>query len=451
MYDSIAAAHAALVAGGTTARALVESSLSAIDRRGAETNAFVTVLADRARAAAARSDAERAAGIDCGPLHGIPISLKDIIDVAGVVTTAGSHVLDDRVPKTDASVVSRLEEAGAIVIGKANLHQFALGTTSDDSAYGPVKNPHDTSRVAGGSSGGSAVAVATGMGLASVGTDTGASIRVPAALCGVVGLKATFGEIPTTGVIPLSTSLDHVGPIARTVQDAAWMWQVMSGRPTTLVTPASLGALRIGQLGGYFDELLQPEVRAALGVALQRLGDAGARARPVEVIGTDRISQIYADIVLAEAASWHAQFLDTRRTGYSPTVHERIATLGRAVKAADYLDARRECLRLRNTVDQLFDTVDVLVLPTLPIVAPIIGMTEINVDPAEPQTRPVRTVMLRLTQLFNLTGHPAISLPIASSGLPVGLQLVGRRDQTAALVAVAAACESTWGAAATAS
>lgn len=442
MHDTIASAHTALVRGETTAGRLVADSLDAIERRGPSTNAFITVAKDRALAMAADVDATRAAGLDYGPLHGVPISIKDIIDQAGIVTTAASHVLDDRIAPADAAVVSRLNEAGAIIIGRTNLHQFALGTTSDDSAFGPVRNPHDLSRVAGGSSGGSAAAVAAGMGLASVGTDTGASVRVPAAVCGVVGLKPTFGEVPTTGVIPLSTSLDHVGPLTRTVQDAAWMWQVMSGRPLAQIAPRSATSLRVSRLSGYFDALLAPEVRLAINRAEHHLSAAGVRRHTADLDNPSRIASTYVNIVLAEAAAWHAPYLDTRTSGYSATVHDRLVSLGRTVTATAYLEAQQERVRLRAAVDRLLDEADALILPTLPIVAQAVGAGDVIVDPADPTPQPVRSVMLRLTQLFNLTGHPAVSIPVPSMGLPVGLQIVGRRHDTAGLLAVAAACES---------
>jgi aspartyl-tRNA(Asn)/glutamyl-tRNA(Gln) amidotransferase subunit A len=439
--NTIAQAHQALVDGTISSRELVDHHLRVIERRNPEINAFITVAADRARAVAARCDAERAAGVNCGPLHGIPISIKDIIDQAGVVTTAASHVLDDRVAPADALVVSRLEEAGAVIIGRANLHQFALGTTSDDSAYGPVRNPRDTSRVAGGSSGGSAAAVAAGMGLGSVGTDTGASVRVPAAVCGVVGLKPTFGEVPTSGVLPLSTTLDHVGPLANTVQDAAWMWQIMSGRSPAAVTLSSPATLRLGALGGYFDELLDSNVRAAKDGAHSALRAAGVAISSVQLAETAHLMSAYANIVLAEGAAWHAPYLDTKKDGYSPTVHNRLAVLGRAVPATAYLDALALCQRLREAVDALLDNADALMLPTLPIEAPTLGQADIVVEPRFPEPMPIRTVMLRLTQAFNMTGHPAISLPIPTSGLPVGLQIVGRRRETGALLGIAALVE----------
>jgi aspartyl-tRNA(Asn)/glutamyl-tRNA(Gln) amidotransferase subunit A len=438
--ETIASAGARLRRGHTSSLALVEDSLSAIARHGAATNAFISVDADGARSRARELDDALARGVDRGPLHGIPLSLKDLIDVAGVVTTAGSRVLRDRVAPVDAPIVTRLRDAGAIVIGRANLHEFALGTTSEDSAFGPVRNPHDVSRSAGGSSGGSAAAVATGMGLASIGTDTGGSVRIPAAACGVVGLKPAIGDIPTDGVLPLSLTLDHVGPLTNSVQDAAWIWQVLSGRRVGDVRPAAIERLRLKRLGGYFDRPLEPAVRAAFDEAVRRIERGGARVWTGTIDATERIGAAYAEIVLPEGAQWHAPWLDTRADDYQPAVRARIAH-GRTYSAVTYLDARAFCADLRRLVDAALEDCDALVLPTLPIVAPPIGAGELVVDPADGTAIAVRAIMLKHTQPFNLTGHPAISLPIAADGLPVGLQLVGRAQDTARLLEIAAACE----------
>ena len=381
MAETIAAAHQRLHEGRVTAVGLLDESLQAVDAHGAATNAFIRVDPAGAHRAAAAVDAERAAGVFRGPLHGIPISIKDLIDEAGMVTTAASHVLDDRVAASDATVVSRLKEAGAVIIGRTNLHQFALGTTSEDSAYGPVRHPDDATRVAGGSSGGAAVAVAMGMGLASVGTDTGGSIRLPAALCGVVGLKGTYGDVPTGGVIPVSLSCDHVGPLASTVQDAAWMWQVMAGRPIETILPLHSSGLRLKHLVGYFDALLAPVVRDAFAQAADDLCEAGVTFSTGEVANADRIGPTYVDLVLPEAALWHAPYLDTRADDYHPTVRARILH-GRTVRAADHAAALDAAARFRQQVDALLADCDALVLPTLPIVAPAIGAADVVVDPA---------------------------------------------------------------------
>jgi len=433
---TIAEAAARLSRGDTSSAALVEASLTAIEQHQSPTNAFTRIDADGARAAAAVIDRERAQGMHRGPLHGVPISLKDLIDEAGVVTSAGSKVLRNRVAPTDAPLVTRLRQSGAVIIGRTNLHEFALGTTSEDSAFGPVHNPIDGSRSAGGSSGGSAAAVATGMGLGSIGTDTGGSIRIPAAACGIVGLKPSFGEVPTDGVIPLSPSFDHAGPLALTVQDAAWLWQILTGRPIAPVTPADPSALRLTRLAGYFD-VLSTDVRGPFERALGRLRDAGTSIGDVTMADTSAIMPAYVNIVLPEGAEWHARFLDTQGEDYSPTVRERFES-GRSIPGVAYLAARRTCARLREAVDAALGASDALVLPTLPIVAPPIGAAEIAME--DNSRLPVRSAMLRQTQLFNMTGHPAITLPVPTNGLPVGLQFVGRRDATARLLEVAAGC-----------
>jgi aspartyl-tRNA(Asn)/glutamyl-tRNA(Gln) amidotransferase subunit A len=421
-----------------TANERLDAALAAIAEHQTRTNAFILVDEAGARVAARTVDDEHRRGVDRGPLHGMPISIKDLIDVAGQPTTAASRVRAGYVAASDAPVVRRLREAGAVLIGKTNLHEFALGTTSDESAFGAVHNPHDVSRSAGGSSGGSAAAVACGMGEASVGSDTGGSIRIPAAACGVVGLKASLGEIPTEGTVPLSFTFDHVGPLARSVEDAAMLWAVLTGqRPKPIETPTP-GSVTLGALGGYFKDLLDSDVRTAFDGAIERLVRCGMAMRDRTISGTESITGAYVAISLAEAAHWHAQFLRTRAAEYSPGVRARLA-IGEKVLAVDYVAARETRERLRRAVDAALDGCDALVLPTLAIVAPTLGAQ--NVTMSEGQEVPVRSAMLRLTQLFNITGHPAISLPVPTRGLPVGLQLVGRHDQTAALLATARACE----------
>jgi aspartyl-tRNA(Asn)/glutamyl-tRNA(Gln) amidotransferase subunit A len=416
----------------------VDASLAAIAEHGARTNAFILVDADGARAAARAVDDERRRGIDRGPLHGMPISIKDLIDVAGQPTTAASRVRAGHVASHDATVVQRLRDAGAILIGKTNLHEFALGTTSEESAFGAVHNPRDVTRSAGGSSGGSAAAVATGMGLASIGSDTGGSIRIPAAACGVVGLKPSLGEVPTDGVVPLCQTFDHVGPITRSVADAASLWAVLAGRPIARIEALPPSAIKLGALGGYFTALLDSDVRTAFTAAIARLRSAGVAADLRAVQGTETIMDTYVNISLPEAAHWHAPTLDSRAADYQPPVRERLE-FGRTISAVKYLHARDTRDSLTHAVDAALEDCDVLVLPTLPIVAPKHGSATATMDNGESLT--VRAAMLRLTQLFNITGNPAISLPIPTASLPVGLQLVGRRDQTEALLAVAATCE----------
>ena len=419
---------------------LTEDCLARIASLNPTLNAFITVTADDALQQARQADREIAAGRHVGPLHGIPLSLKDLIDQQGVPTTAGSLLRRDHIATEDAVVTRRLRDAGAVFVGKTNLHEFAFGTTSEDSGYGPVHNPHDPSRSPGGSSGGSAAAVAAGMCLGTVGTDTGGSIRSPAAACGVVGLKPSFGEVPTDGVVPVSTSLDHVGPLTRTVQDAGWVCDVLAGRTPAAIVAAPAGALRLIRLSGYFD-VLDPYVRTCFETALARLRERGGRITDESLSGAEQAPAVYLNLALPEVASWHLPYLDSRGAQYAAPVHARISQ-GRSISAIDYLAAKATAANLAVAVDRLLDNCDALVLPTLPIPAPPLGAAEIVIDPATGGTMAVRPAMLKHTQLFNLTGHPAISLPVPVSGLPVGVQLVGRRHDTARLLEVAAGCEA---------
>jgi aspartyl-tRNA(Asn)/glutamyl-tRNA(Gln) amidotransferase subunit A len=435
---SIAELAPLLRAGRLSPVALVEACLAAIDAQNARLNAFIAVWRDDALAQARAAEREIADGRYRGPLHGIPISIKDIIDVAGYPTTAASRVRAGHRAAADAPVVANLRRAGAILLGKTNLHEFAFGTTSEDSAYGPARHPEDASRSPGGSSGGSAAAVAAGLSVASVGTDTGGSIRIPAAACGVVGLKPSLGELPTAGVVPLSRTLDHVGPITRTVLDACLTFEALAGAPPRPQWSATARRLRLGVAGGYFLEKLDAGVRRVFEAVLARLGSAYDLVE-VSVPHAALTPAVYLHISLAEAAAYHAATLERMPEAYTAPVRLRLE-LGRAVLAEDYLRALRGREVLAQEVDRALEAADVLVLPTLPIPAPLIGAETVDVDG---DRESVRSVMLRLTQLFNLTGHPALSMPMGRTpeGLPCGLQLVGRRDGTVALLEAALACE----------
>jgi aspartyl-tRNA(Asn)/glutamyl-tRNA(Gln) amidotransferase subunit A len=443
---SISALAPRIASGELSSADVTEACLERIAAENGRVNAFISVLADGARADARRADADIAAGRYRGPLHGVPISLKDLIDLAGAPTTAASRVLEGRVAVSDAAVTARLRDAGAVFLGKCNLHEFAFGTTSEDSAFGPVRNPADPARSAGGSSGGSAAAVSTGMGFASIGTDTGGSIRIPAAVCGCVGLKPTIGELPSDGIIPLSRTLDHVGPIARSVADAWLLYHVMAGdrNPPMLPTgSASARSLRLGLLKPYFMDVLDNDVETAFGGALERLAAAGISVAPRPVRHASDIATVYLHLQLPEASAYHARMLEAHPDLYTAPVRQRLE-LGRYVLAEDYVRARDGADALRREVDAALEDVDALVLPTVPITAQPIGSTSLAVSG---RTLPVRALMLRLTQLFNITGHPAISLPCRTSagGLPVGLQLVGRLGQTPRLLTLAAAIEDVAG------
>jgi aspartyl-tRNA(Asn)/glutamyl-tRNA(Gln) amidotransferase subunit A len=415
---------------------LVRACLAQIDARP-ELNAFITRLDDRALEEAQQREEEARTGRYRGPLHGIPIAVKDLVDVAGTRTTAGS-ALPSEEANTDAPAIARLRDAGAIIIGKTNLHEFAFGTTSDESAFGPVRNPLDASRSAGGSSGGSAAALAAGMCFGALGTDTGGSIRIPSAACGTVGLKATLGEIACDGVIPLSTTLDHLGPMARSVADAAVLFDVLMGRAPFGAMPAR-DALTFGVPGPYFCDRLDAGARDALTRARAVLGDAGHYVRDVAIEHAEWTADVYLHIVLPEAAAYHARTLETQASAYCPGVRIRLE-MGRYVLAEDYLRAHRLRRLLASAVDRALEGCHALLLPALPIAAPVVGAATVDVDGRQ---EPVRATMLKLTQLFNLTGHPAIAIPAYHEidALPRGLQLVGRRGQTDRLIEVAAAVE----------
>jgi aspartyl-tRNA(Asn)/glutamyl-tRNA(Gln) amidotransferase subunit A len=419
---------------------LTEDALGVITTLNPQLNAFITVTADQALASAREADKEIAAGRSRGPLHGIPVSLKDLIDMEGVPTTAASRLRAHHVARRDAPVTARLREAGAVIVGKTNLHEFAFGTTTEDSGWGPARNPFDPSRSAGGSSSGSAIAVKTGMSIASVGTDTGGSIRIPAAACGVVGLKPEWEEISTDGVVPLSRQLDHVGPLARSVDDAAIMFDVMRGAPVAALEATPLWGKRVAVLGGYFLERLDEHVEASVLAAIERLRSAGASLGDVSLPHAASIAPVYLHLVLSDAAAYHATMLHERPAAYTPNVRLRLE-MGRYVLAEDYVRALRGRAVLAREIEQALEGAEALLLPALAIAAPPLGAAAVPVKGGQ---EPVRSAMLRCTQPFNLSGHPAISLPCGRTptGLPVGLQLVGRRGGTSDLLRLARAIEA---------
>lgn len=441
---SITELAAALAAGETTSERLTEACLSQIGALDGRLRAFTSVDADRAIAAARVADRARAAGAVTSALHGLPISLKDLIDEAGQVTSAGSRVRRDAVATRDATVTARLRAAGAVLIGRTNLHEFAFGTTGEDSAFGAARNPVDAARVAGGSSGGSAIAVATGMSIASVGTDTGGSIRIPAAACGVVGLKPTWNEIPADGVVPLSRQLDHVGPLTRCVHDAWLVHETLTGRTPAVdarLAPLPLSGARIGLLRGFFAERIDPAVAGVFDEAVEHLRRAGAEVTPVEIAHARDVGPVYLHLVLGDAAAYHAETLARRPDAYTPNVRLRLE-MGRYVLAEDYARALRGREIIAAAIDAVAASHDLLVLPTMPVPAPPVGAATVAVGETH---EPVRTAMLRWTQPFNVGRQPALSLPCgrtADTGLPVGLQLVAARGQTGRLLAYGLAVET---------
>ena len=431
---------------------LTEYFLGRIDRLQPRLNAFITLTKNLARNQARQMEKEILKGHYRGALHGIPITLKDLFYTAGVRTTGGSKILRNFIPKENAIVVDRLFAAGSILLGKTNLHEFAYGVTNANPHYGPAHNPWNLSRVTGGSSGGSAAAVSAGLCLGSLGTDTGGSIRIPSAACGVVGLKPTRGLVPLHGVIPLAFSLDHVGPICRCAEDAALMLGVIAGpdapHPNSLAKSRmsythslrqGVRGVRVGIPKQYFFDRLQKEVRELALTACATLERLGAQLREVELKGMEEMNQLVAAITLGEALAYHWKWLCTRAKDYGLDWRPRLA-LGKRQKTIEYLHAQERRRLLTQSFTRVFESVDVLATPTLPIVAPAIGEEEIKVGR---RLQSVRAALLRFTRAGNLTGLPAISLPcgFSSENLPVGLQLFGRRLDEATLLRVTYAYE----------
>src|SRR6266850_1112473 len=367
-------------------------------------------------------------------------TIKDLFDIRGSATTAASRVRQKHVARSDAPSIARLRDAGAVFVGKTNLHEFAFGTTNEESAFGPARHPLDPSRSPGGSSGGSAASVADGMCFASMGTDTGGSIRIPSAVCGLVGLKPTVGELSTEGVVPLSSTMDHIGPLCRSVEDAGILYDVLRGETPREIPPPNPRGLTLGIPREYFLALLDAQVASAFDAACGRLRDAGVQLEDVAVPHAGDVAAIYLHIVLAEAAAYHARTLERRPDDYTPNVRIRLE-MGRYVMGEDYARALRGRELIRREVDAALEDRDALLLPALAIPAPKIGAATVRIGTVE---EPVRNVMLRCTQVFNVSGHPALSLPCGSTteGLPVGAQLVGASGDTPGLLRVARAVES---------
>lgn len=433
---------------------LVEDALARIERWNPRLNAFLTVTAEEARRAAARADKEIRQGRYRGPLHGIPVSLKDNIWTRGVRTTAGSKVLADFVPEEDAHVAARLRRAGAILVGKTNLHEFAYGVTTNNAHYGPTRNPWDTERTPGGSSGGSAAAIATGMCLASVCSDTGGSIRIPAALCGLVGLKPTFGRVSCHGVVPLAKSLDHVGPITRSVADAAILLGVLAGYDARDANTARVPVpdymqglkrrvrgLRLGWPREYFFDRLDEEVRRAVEAARKTLEKIGAAFEEVSLPTLNQSVEPSTNMAFAEATHFHqsAGYYPTRKSDYSAELIERLEA-GAKVSAVDYLRSFDAQKQVRGEFDAAFARVDAILAPTVPITAPRIDERKVRIGEEE---ETVRSALIRLNRPANFAGLPAISIPcgFTRDGLPIGLQVIGRAFEEARVFQIAFAYE----------
>jgi aspartyl-tRNA(Asn)/glutamyl-tRNA(Gln) amidotransferase subunit A len=423
---------------------LTRAYLDRIERLNPRVNAYITVTAERALDQARALDAELASGRNRGPLHGIPIALKDNIDTAGIRTTAASAVYADRVPSEDAPVVTKLRDAGAVFLGKLNMHEFAYGGTCVVSHYGPIRNPWDLDYTPGGSSGGSAAAVAARMCAGALGTDTAASVRFPAACCGVVGLKATHGLASIRGIVPLSEMHDHVGPLARSVEDCALIMSALVGfdpldpvsiaterSPVPAVLSRDVAGLVIGVPRAPFFADLHPDIEAAVKAALTRLGGMTRAVTDVDLPAVDSFAVLGAEIY-----EYHAPLVAdaARRALYKPVTLERIMS-GANISAVDYMRARRRMVVARNTIGDLFETVDVLVTPTFMSPPPTIAAALANA--------PEEGSMIRNTLPFDVYGLPTISVPcgFTRAGLPIGLQISGPRLGEARVLALANAYE----------
>ncbi|MFB4271467.1 amidase [Nonomuraea sp. GTA35] len=412
--------------------------------------AYAAVLAESARASAAEAEREIAAGRYRGPLHGIPFGLKDLIDVAGLPTGAGSRARDGHLATADSGVAARLARAGAILVGKTHTHEFAYGLTTPQ-----TRNAWDGGRIAGGSSGGSAVAVAAGTALFALGTDTGGSIRVPAALNGVVGLKPTYGLVSRHGVVPLSWSLDHVGPITRTVADAALVLPALAGhdprdpasRPAAAFRPApggDLRGLRVGVPVNHYFEHVAPAVEGAVRAAVGRLADLGAEPVEVEIPYARYVQATQWGLMVPEATAYHEPTLRTTPDRYAPDVRVLLEA-GALIPAADHVRARRARTLMRQAWASLFERVDLIAAPAVPMTAVPAGQE--SVAWPDGTVEAVSDAYVRLSAPANITGVPALTLPVGhdESGLPIGMQLIGRALAEATVLRAGSAYESAYG------
>ncbi|MBI2877912.1 MAG: Asp-tRNA(Asn)/Glu-tRNA(Gln) amidotransferase subunit GatA [Candidatus Tectomicrobia bacterium] len=429
-----------------------EAVLARVEQLEGRVHAYITVTREEARRAAQEAERAIRSGNYRGPLHGIPVSLKDNIYTRGVRTTGGARILRDHIPDHDATLVERLKAAGAVIVGKTNMHEFAYGATTNNPHYGPTHNPWDLERIPGGSSGGSAAAVAASLCIASIGTDTGGSIRIPSSLCGVVGLKQTYGRVSRHGVIPLSWSLDHAGPITRNVEDAGWMLQAIAGvdprDPTTrdLPVPDYAAALN-GEVRGlrcavpreYVYARLDREVEAAFREALRTLEGLGVEVEEISLPRLAHAPTAELTIILAEASAYHQETLRQRADEYGPDVRAFLE-MGELLLATHYLKAQRAQSLLRQEMQAVLQRADLLLMPTAAIPAPRIGEESVQIGP---ETVGVVQALIHLTCPFNLTGLPALTLPggFTPSGLPIGLQIAGRPFEEATVLRLAHAYE----------
>ncbi|MEU3737751.1 amidase [Streptomyces sp. NPDC032198] len=436
---SLADAARAMAAKELSPVELTDSVLDRIGAVEARLQAYVGVAAESARSAAAKAERELAEGRSRGPLHGIPMGLKDLIDAEGMPTTASSRVREGHVAGRDSVVAARLSEAGAVLLGKTHTHEFAYGLTTPQ-----TRNAWDHSRVAGGSSGGSAVAVAAGEATFALGTDTGGSIRVPAALNGVVGLKPTYDLVPRGGVTSLSWSLDHVGPLTRTVEDASLVLAALVGgaaAPDTGTPPeGDLTGLRVGVPRNYYFERVDPEVEEGVRRAIGRLQELGAELVEVEIPFTRYILPTQWGLMVPEASAYHERTLRSVPDLYAPDVRVLLEA-GELVSAGDYLRAQRARTLMREAWAKLLGSVDVIAAPTVPMTAAEAGRE--SVEWADGTVEAVSESYVRLSAPANIAGVPALTLPVGQddAGLPIGMQLMGRPHGEATVLRVGRAYE----------
>ena len=431
---------------------LTEACLARIERLEPALNAFVTVTGDAARAAAAEAERLIARGGWLGPLHGVPVAIKDLCATRGVRTTAGSKVLADNVPDFDATVVARLKAAGAVIVGKTNMHEFAYGGTNEISHFGPSRNPWDPSRIAGGSSGGSGSAVAARMVPVAIGSDTGGSIRIPASACGIAGIKPTYGRVSRHGVIPLSWSLDHLGPMTRSVEDLAITLAAIAGPeldPTTLDLPSgafwplrreapSTYRLAVDACSGY---AVDPQVADGLRAAARAFTELGAVTEEVSLPYAEDSFVAWKTIMTAEATAWHEPLLaSAARADYAAEVRIQLEA-GRHVTAPQYLKAQRFRTFYAREIAAILAGFDAVLMPSLPIAATPIGQRTVRVGDREIT---VQDAVTFANCVANMTGRPAVSVPcgLTAEGLPIGLTILGHPGQEARILSIAAAYEA---------
>jgi len=432
---------------------VLDATLARIDRLEPKLNCFVTVLRDEARAAAQEAERAIAAGNYRGPLHGIPVALKDIFELAGSRTTASSKIMAAHVSQSDCTVARRLKDAGAVIVGKTNLHEFAIGVTTNNPHFGPTRNPWDTSRIPGGSSGGSGAAVAASLCTAATGTDTGGSIRIPSFYCGIVGLKPTFGRVSKAGVVVLSWTLDHTGPMTKSVEDAAIFMQAIAGYdpadPSSADVPVpdfrqavgrEVKGLRLGVPREFFFDAVEPEVESAVRAAIATLEGLGVTVEEISLPHIHYTPGAFSAIIQSEAAAFHEPWLTTRPQDYGADVRARLEA-GRTILATQYVNAQRARTVIKGDFERALAKVDAIATPTVPAVAVPIGEETVQIKGKTYELRPTAN---RLTSPINMTGLPAISLPcgFSANGLPIGMQLVGRAFDEPMLLTLAHAYEA---------